>query len=177
METADVVKLRTLCEKAKQTVRHADGSIDQITFPTHVVCDNSLNVLGYHKANVIWNDGDGYFVYNTAGEIVYVKIAQTSDVRMKKNIENSKISALNYIKKMNFKEFNWIKDNKFEEIGLIAQDLKEINENFISEKEDGFLILNEDSLRMYALKAIQELSTQNNELQQRIIKLEELING
>lgn len=121
--------------------------------------------------------GDGYFVYNTAGEIVYVKIAQTSDVRMKKNIENSKISALNYIKKMNFKEFNWIKDNKFEEIGLIAQDLKEINENFISEKEDGLLILNEDSLRMYALKAIQELSTQNNELQQRIIKLEELING
>lgn len=65
METADVVKLRTLCEKAKQTVRHADGSIDQIAFPTHVVCDNSLNVLDYHKGNVIWNDADGYFVYFT----------------------------------------------------------------------------------------------------------------
>ena len=121
--------------------------------------------------------GDGYFVYNTAGAIVYVKIAQTSDVRLKKNIRNSKISALNCIEKMNFKEFNWIKDNKFEEIGLIAQDLKEINENFVSEKEDGLLILNEDSLRMYILKAIQELSTENKELKQRIIKLEEKVNG
>ena len=140
-----------------------------------VVTPTSSSPGQYSIMNIY--SGDGYFVYNTAGDIVYVKIAQTSDVRLKKNIRNSKISALNCIEKMNFKEFNWIKDNKFEEIGLIAQDLKEINENFVSEKEDGLLILNEDSLRMYILKAIQELSTQNKELQQKIIKLEELTNG
>ena len=140
-----------------------------------VVTPTSSSPGQYSIMNIY--SGDGYFVYNTAGDIVYVKIAQTSDVRLKKNIRNSKISALNCIEKMNFKEFNWIKDNKFEEIGLIAQDLKEINENFVSEKEDGLLILNEDSLRMYILKAIQELSAENKELKQRIIKLEELING
>lgn len=140
-----------------------------------VVTPTSSSPGQYSIMNIY--SGDGYFVYNTAGAIVYVKIAQTSDVRLKKNIRNSKISALNCIEKMNFKEFNWIKDNKFEEIGLIAQDLKEINENFVSEKEDGLLILNEDSLRMYILKAIQELSIQNNELQQQITKLEEQING
>lgn len=140
-----------------------------------VVTPTSSSPGQYSIMNIY--SGDGYFVYNTAGDIVYVKIAQTSDVRLKKNIRNSKISALNCIEKMNFKEFNWIKDNKFEEIGLIAQDLKEINENFVSEKEDGLLILNEDSLRMYILKAIQELSTQNKELQHQIIKLEEQING
>ena len=137
-----------------------------------VVTPTSSSPGQYSIMNIY--SGDGYFVYNTAGAIVYVKIAQTSDVRLKKNIRNSKISALNYIKKMNFKEFNWKKDNKFEEIGLIAQDLKEINENFVSEKEDGLLILNEDSLRMYILKAIQELSEENNKLKN---KLEEIING
>lgn len=137
-----------------------------------VVTPTSSSPGQYSIMNIY--SGDGYFVYNTAGTIVYVKIAQTSDVRLKKNIRNSKISALNCIEKMNFKEFNWIKDNKFEEIGLIAQDLKEINENFVSEKEDGLLLLNEDSLRMYTLKAIQELSQQNKELKN---KLEELING
>ena len=37
--------------------------------------------------------------------------------------------------------------------------------------------LNTDILNIYSLKAIQELSAENKELKQRIIKLEELING
>ena len=63
METVDVVKLRTLCEKAETNVRRGDGSIQKMKFPTHVVCDNSLNVIDYHNGNVIWNDAEGYFVY------------------------------------------------------------------------------------------------------------------
>ena len=128
--------------------------------------------------------GDGYFVYNTAGDIVYVKIAQTSDIRLKKNIRETKVNALDSINKMNFKEFNWRKNDKFEEVGLIAQELQALNENFVSEKEDGLLILNEDSLRIYALKAIQELSTENQQLKsqlkemnERLQKLEDKING
>lgn len=63
METADVIKLRKLCEKAETEVRRADGSVTKMKFPTHIVCDNSLNVLDYHNGNVIWNDTEGYFVY------------------------------------------------------------------------------------------------------------------
>ena len=147
-----------------------------------VVTPTSSSPGQYSIMNIY--SGDGYFVYNTAGDIVYVKIAQTSDVRLKKNIRETKVNALDSINKMNFKEFNWRKNDKFEEVGLIAQELQEINENFVSEKEDGLLILNEDSLRIYALKAIQELSTENQQLKsqlkemnERLQKLEDKING
>ena len=147
-----------------------------------VVTPTSSSPGQYSIMNIY--SGDGYFVYNTAGDIVYVKIAQTSDVRLKKNIRETKVNALDSINKMNFKEFNWRKNDKFEEVGLIAQELQEINENFVSEKEDGLLILNEDSLRIYALKAIQELSTENQqiksqlkEMNERLQKLEDKING
>ena len=137
-----------------------------------VVTPTSSSPGQYSIMNIY--SGDGYFVYNTAGSIVYVKIAQTSDIRLKKNIKKTKIKALESINKMNFKEFNWKKDDKFEEVGLIAQELQEINENFVYEKEDGQLLLNEDSLRMYILKAIQELSEENKKLKN---KLEEISNG
>ena len=147
-----------------------------------VVTPTSSSPGQYSIMNIY--SGDGYFVYNTAGDIVYVKIAQTSDVRLKKNIRETKVNALDSINKMNFKEFNWRKNDKFEEVGLIAQELQEINENFVSEKEDGLLILNEDSLRIYGLKAIQELSTENQQLKsqlkemnERLQKLEDKING
>ena len=147
-----------------------------------VVTPTSSSPGQYSIMNIY--SGDGYFVYNTAGDIVYVKIAQTSDIRLKKNIRETKVNALDSINKMNFKEFNWRKNDKFEEVGLIAQELQALNENFVYEKEDGFLILNEDRLRIYALKAIQELSTENQQLKsqlqlmnERLTKLEEQLNG
>ena len=61
-------------------------------------------------------------------------------------------------------------------IGLIAQDVQKIDEALVYMNGD-YLALDEFRLLNIALKSIQELSTQNNELQQRITKLEELING
>ena len=105
----------------------------------------------------------------------------TSDVRLKKDIENCDYKALDLINDFKFKSFNWKYHEEFgqkpyTEIGLIAPEVEEISENFISMAGE-YKTLNQFNLLTYSLKAIQELSTQNNELQQRIIKLEEKING
>lgn len=64
---------------------------------------------------------------------------------------------------------------------MIAQELEKIESKFVDliifkDGEERYT-LNTDILNIYSLKAIQELSAENKELKQRIIKLEELING
>ena len=105
----------------------------------------------------------------------------TSDIRLKKDIVTCEYKALDLINDFKFKSFNWKYHEEFgqkpyTEIGLIAQEVEEISENFVSMAGE-YKTLNEFNLLTYSLKAIQELSQQNNELQQRIIKLEEKING
>ena len=105
----------------------------------------------------------------------------TSDIRLKKDIVPCDYKALDLINDFKFKSFNWKYHEEFgqkpyTEIGLIAQEVEEINENFVAMAGE-YKTLNQFNLLTYSLKAIQELSTQNKELQQRITKLEEEING
>ena len=87
-------------------------------------------------------------------------------------------------------EFNWKKDNKFEKIGAIAQQVQSIEESFVVQDMDDKQTYN-DYLRIsyyntipYLIKAIQELSTENQQLKsqlkemnERLQKLEDKING
>ena len=105
----------------------------------------------------------------------------TSDIRLKKDIQDCKYNALDLIDSFKFKSFNWNYHEEFgqkpyTEIGLIAQDVEKISENFVSMAGE-YKTLNQFNLLTYSLKAIQELSTENKELKQRITKLEEKVNG
>ena len=105
----------------------------------------------------------------------------TSDIRLKKDIKKCDYKALDLIDDFKFKSFNWKYHEEFgqkpyTEIGLIAQEVEEINENFVAMAGE-YKTLNQFNLLTYSLKAIQELSTQNKELQNRISKLEGEING
>ena len=105
----------------------------------------------------------------------------TSDARLKKDIKKCDYKALDLIDDFNFKSFNWKYHEEFgqkpyTEIGLIAQEVEKINKNFVSMAGE-YKTLNQFNLLTYSLKAIQELSTQNKELQNRISKLEGEING
>lgn len=94
----------------------------------------------------------------------------SSDKRLKKEIKNSDINALEIIKKMKHRMFKWRNNNKQENIGYIAQELEEIDSNYIYkteiQKEDGTTDydyqVNVLSVLSTATKAIQE--------QQEIIK-------
>ena len=103
-----------------------------------------------------------------------------SDKRLKTNVKPTKVKAVDLLNKIEIVEFNWKKDNKFEKIGAIAQQVQSVEESLVVHDMDDKQTYN-DYLRInyydtipYLIKAVQELSEENNKLKN---KLEELING
>ena len=103
-----------------------------------------------------------------------------SDKRLKTNVKPTKVKAVDLLNKIEIVEFNWIKDNKFEKIGAIAQQVQSVDKDLVVHDMDDKQTYN-DYLRInyydtipYLIKAIQELSQQNKELKN---KLEEITNG
>ena len=122
----------------------------------------------------LWiNDGTG--AKSTYGVNV---ASMDSDIKLKENISTCNHSGIEVIDKLSFHSFDW-KEDKFgyrkphTKIGLIAQEVQEIQEDLVYENPNS-LALDEFRLLNIALKAIQELSQQNKELKN---KLEEIING
>ena len=109
--------------------------------------------------------------------------SSVSDRRFKTNIKPTKVKALDLLNKIEMVEFNWKKDNKFEKIGAIAQQVQSVEKSLVVKDMDSkqtqsdYLRISYYDTIPYLIKAIQELSQQNKELQQRIIKMEEKING
>ena len=104
-----------------------------------------------------------------------------SDRKLKTDIKESEFTALEFVEKLNFKEHGWNKDEigyerPHTKCGLIAQELQELDESLVV---DYGKYLGLDGLRLIniSLKAAQELLIENKELKQRIIKLEEKVNG
>ena len=158
---------------------------------------NNLRFVNYRDASTsigLWNRDVSLLFDNTDNDIYYSWKSKyslwgiiknfyntTSDESLKKDIVTCDYKALDLINDFKFKSFNWKHHEEFgqkpyTEIGLIAQDVEKINKNFVTMAGE-YKTLNQFNLLTYALKAIQELSTQNKELQQKIIKLEEKING
>ena len=123
-----------------------------------------------------------FFLYSVPGKYFSVATKAASDKKLKKNIRKTKEIALKKIDRIEFKSFDWREESKgHEKLGMIAQELEKIESKFVDliifkDGEERYT-LNTDILNIYSLKAIQELSAENKELKQRIIKLEEIING
>ena len=108
---------------------------------------------GSKNATVWWNQiGDGTVKYY---------IDRASDRRLKENITSTKINAVDIINKLDMVEFDFIKDKKHEEVGLIAQEVEKIIPQAISknpDNEDDFLHIDYTAFVPYLIKAIQELN-------------------
>ena len=106
--------------------------------------------------------------------------SSVSDKRFKTNIKPTKVKAVDLLNKIEMVEFNWRKDNKFEKIGAIAQQVQSVEESLVVKDMDSkqshsdYLRISYYDTIPYLIKAIQELSQQNNELKN---KLEEITNG
>ena len=61
--------------------------------------------------------------------------SSSSDKRLKTNIKPTKIKALDTLNSIEIVEFNWKKDNKFEKIGAIAQQVQAVDENLVIKDE------------------------------------------
>ena len=116
---------------------------------------------------------DIYYSYNgTAYSLWSVVKQHFSDRRLKENIVDCNHKALDYIHQFQFKEYDWKKQEDRQKqahtkIGLIAQEVQEIDPTLVYENGD---TLNLDNLRLttIALKAIQELSQRIETLERKL---------
>lgn len=114
-----------------------------------------------------------------AGTTYYVQVATSSDERIKKNIGESKENALEVIEKIKHVSFDFKESNVHRDNGYVAQQLEEINPVFVSliknPDETEIYVVNQYEILTYATKAIQELSEKNKRLEERVNKLEQMI--
>ena len=167
--------------------------INNLKFQSYT--DGSTGIGVWNKNVELLFDNDDNDIYYSWGDKQYSlwKIIKkhydvTSDIRLKKDIKNCEYKALEKIDLFNFKSFNWVYREDFgqkpyTEIGLIAQEVEEISENFVSMAGE-YKTLDQFNLLTFSLKAIQELSTENQQLKSQLIemnerlqKLEDKING
>lgn len=150
------------------------------------VWDKNVSLLFDRTKNDIYYEWNGkiYSIWQMVDRFY----STTSDARLKKDIRPCAYKALDLINDFKFKSFNWehreqLEKKPFTEIGLIAQDVEKINKNFVTMAGE-YKTLNQFNLLTYSLKAIQELSQENTnlksqlkEMNERLTKLEDKING
>ena len=85
-------------------------------------------------------------------------ILNSSDIRMKTNIADTEVNALELLNKISLRSFDWIESEKHENIGIIAQQLQEVIPELV-EEDAGTTKLSIAQVKFipYLIKAIQEL--------------------
>ena len=117
------------------------------------VFGDGSNPKGGRNAVVWWNQID-------SGSVKYW-MEQKSDRRLKENITDTAVKALDKINRLRMVAFDFIESKKHEEIGLIAQEVETIVPRIVSrdpENPDGYLHIDYTALVPYLIKAIQELN-------------------
>lgn len=112
------------------------------TFTTNgaqlIDCYNNINMNGYSLMN-------------------------TSDARLKRNIQPTTVDALSVISQIDMMQFDWIESGEHCDLGMIAQQVREIAPYLVNEDKDtGKLSLKIDKFIPYLMKAVQELSEKVN---------------
>lgn len=157
---------------------------------SNIYFNGELRFVRQTKANVDVADGQGnyaYIIYNangniqlsnqrttinySDGSITTPKVTQTSDKRLKENI-NTITEDLDKIKEIEFFEFNLNDDvNKTKSYGVIAQDLEKVGlENLVVEDANGYKAVDYTALIMLELQRlrneVKELKATINDLKQ-----------
>lgn len=98
-----------------------------------------------------------------------------SDSRKKENIVPSTYSSLGLVEQIEFVEFDWKPDAGEEghvQVGVIAQQLQQLDSRLVAELSDGSLMIKEPALVTHLAKAIQEQQAIITALTARIAALE-----
>ena len=112
------------------------------------------------------------FIHNkltVAGDVI--AYGSPSDKRLKENIKPID-SALDKVMKLQGITFDWKKSDSIldikEDIGFIAQDVKEVVPELVRENEDGMLSMRHQGITPILLEAIKELKAEIEELKKQI---------
>lgn len=172
------------------------------------IIETSINIYGEYVVNILGNviannlaqcqdisifsggfygNQDGYLqVHEKNGNNYFFLEADTvSDKKVKKNIKASKLNALEIIKKIKHKEYEWKNGNKEKvQVGYIAQELEKIDSNLVNvhkiEKDNEIIkdyTLNRTNILSLATKAIQEQQEEIEELKTIVKEQQKEINN
>lgn len=149
-----------------------DKSVNTIFTPDEVVYVGkgirSNDSDTYYKIQNMYTfiDSDNVIITGTKGTYIW-GITSFSDERVKKNIKESKVDALNLINKIGIKEFDFIDERygKHKDIGYIAQQLKDVIPECVvfvpQDKEkmgyDGLYQIEDKHIIPYLVRAVQQL--------------------
>ncbi|VSG61834.1 PblB [Streptococcus pneumoniae] len=145
------------------------------TFSRSPVFSNGIELGSKDVLGDGWNPKGGrnavvWWTQVGSGSVKYW-MEQKSDRRLKENITDTAVKALDKINRLRMVAFDFIENKKHEEIGLIAQEAETIVPRIVSrdpENPDGYLHIDYTALVPYLIKAIQELN-------QKIEKMEKTI--
>ena len=130
--------------QTKAKVDTADGTGDY----AFIICQANKNMqLGNQRTIINYSDGS----------ITTPKVTQTSDERLKENI-NPITEDLNKLTNIEFKEFNYKKDeNKVKSYGVIAQDLEKAGlNNLVVEDDKGYKSVDYTSLLVLEIQRLRK---------------------
>jgi len=116
-------------------------------------------------------DKDGTCTFNPG---VGATFLCPSDARLKTNIRDAK-PVLDELMTLRVRDYTVIASGD-EKTGIVAQELLEVMPDIVSEGEDGYLMVSQIN-HWKLVKAIQELKTENDDLQARLEALEQAGDG
>jgi hypothetical protein len=100
---------------------------------------------------------------------------ETSDARLKTFTKPIDVD-LDKLSKLTKSYFTWNDDKNTDlHLGVSAQEIKELYPEIVSETKDGTLTVAYDKLAVVALVAVDELHKKNQELEERLVKLESIL--
>lgn len=132
---------------------------------------NGTTVRVYGQAG-----GSGYTTYTTLSG------TSSSDIRLKENIKDSKVNALNLINQIEITAFDWKtnwKDYKYQPIGMIADQIEKLDYRLVigggndPDGEPNYKVIDDHYLACYLTKGIQELYNKIEKLESEIKTLKE----
>ncbi|MCA0448003.1 MAG: tail fiber domain-containing protein [Bacteroidetes bacterium] len=156
---------------------------------TNTVGSNAYGVFGYNGVNYGYLGGQNYGVYSSGQAGGTTGWSSTSDIRFKKNI-SALVNSLQKVLTLRGVSFDW-KTDEFSErnfkssnqIGFIAQEVKDILPEVVNIDSEGYYSVEYDKVVPVMVEAIKEqqktIESQKgelNSLQKRISELEKRIN-
>ena len=130
----------------------------------------------YRISFIAWDPRHGQMFVNdgtdTDGTWWFKPDASSSDKRLKTNIKGTDFEAIDFVNKLEFKQFDWKPDKfgykkPYTNVGLIAQDVEKLDSSLVYSQGEN-LALDDFRLGNIALKAIQELSQRIETLERKL---------
>lgn len=136
-----------------RTIVYANGGGFKVgtSMPYEVYSSSDTKLFGINNRDV-----SCYTTLNMQGN----SITNQSDARLKDNIQPAQLSALQVLNAIQLMSFDWLTTGGHEQLGMIAQQLLEVEPSLVhTDPDTGLLSVKTTAFIPYLIKAVQELTS------------------